>query len=160
MSDPTVESRVEAMVNAADLFSVASTKTLVNRYPEFLRDFGATPEVFANLDVLMTVAAAGVAFHAIPLTFAMPVANDYRVAIPNALSRWREGADELLSAYLTVTDAVPRFGTQYALAAGTFVVWGLARVIGVYRPAEETLRDFAPPLGQLVIGEFAGWWDG
>ena len=161
MGDPTVESRVKAMVNAADLFSIASTKTLINRYPEFLRDFGATPEVLNTLDMLMTVAAAGVAFHAIPLTFAMPVANDYRIAIPNALSQWREGADELLSAYLAVTDpSVPRFERQYALAAGTFVVWGLARAIGLNRPAEETLRDFAPPLGQLVVGGFASWWDG
>src|SRR5262245_19510199 len=148
MEDPTVESRVKAMVDAADQFSVASTKTLISRYPEFLRDFGVTPKVFATLDMLMTVAAAGVAFHAVPLTFAMPAANDYRVAIPNALSRWREGANELLSEYLAVTNASgPRFGKQYAFAAGTFVVWGLARSIGLNRPAEETLRDLAQPLG-------------
>jgi hypothetical protein len=58
-------------------------------------------------------------------------ANDYRVAIPIALSQWRAGADELLSEYLAVTNASgPRFGRQYAFAAGTFVVWGLARSIG------------------------------
>jgi hypothetical protein len=159
MDDPTAESRVKAMVDAADLFSIASTKTLINQYPEFLRDFGATPKVFATLDMLLTVAAAGVASHAVPLTFAMPLANDYRVAIPNALSQWRPGAAELLSEYLAVTEASgPRFGRQYAIAAGTFVVWGLARSIGLNRPAEETLRDLAPPLGQLVVGEFASWW--
>jgi hypothetical protein len=146
------------LIEGANIFAIGSYQGFTNAFPEFEVDLPAAPDSMTAWDFFVTVAAVGVAYDAIALSFQMPESNAYRRAVPKALSEWDAASDEAFEFFLGATrDIRPRFDKYYAQAVGVFVLWRIYSAVTRSKPTAAQLRP-SGVLGKYIVNEFVEWW--